>query len=145
MAVEHETGSTQHTKMILAVDPGQVKCGLAVLTRDGEIIARRIAAAAEVEGEVRGLAEQHHVTQILLGNSTASARWHKQLLIWLPDVPIEVVDEAGSTLEARALYWQVKPPRGWRRLVPLSLQAPPEPLDDFAAVVLARRYLKGLP
>jgi hypothetical protein len=51
------------------------------------------------------------------------------------------VNERDSTLEARDLYWKEVPPRGWRRLVPLSLQVPPEPIDDFAAVVLARRHL----
>jgi len=129
--------------MILAVDPGRDKCGLAVLTPDGEIVDRRVVAALEVESHILTLTARHHISQILLGNSTASARWHKQLLVWLPDTPLEVVDEAGSTWEARALYWQANPPRGWRRLVPLSLQAPPEPIDDFAAVVLARRHLQG--
>jgi hypothetical protein len=61
----------------------------------------------------------------------------------LPEVDITTVDETGSTLEARVLYWQEHRPRGWRRLVPLSLQVPPEPVDDFAAVVLARRFLSA--
>lgn len=61
-----------------------------------------------------------------------------------PALKVVAVEERNSTLEARALYWQEKPPRGWRRVLPLSLQEPPEPVDDFAAVVLARRFLKSL-
>src|SRR5688500_12516615 len=127
-------GNTQHRGTILAVDPGRDKCGLAVLAPDGMILARCVVAAADVQSTALALSEQHSIAHILLGNSTASARWHKQLTLWLPHTPIEVVDETGSTWEARALYWQANPPRGWRRLVPRSLQAPPEPIDDFAAV-----------
>ncbi|HKM17981.1 MAG TPA: pre-16S rRNA-processing nuclease YqgF, partial [Limnochordia bacterium] len=35
------------------------------------------------------------------------------------------------------------PPRGWRRLLPVSLQTPPVPIDDYVAVILAQRYLDG--
>ena len=137
---QHPTSSTPRGSPILAVDPGRHKCGLAVLAPDGAILARCIVSADDMQSTVLGLAGQYSPTQILLGDSTASARWHEQLAAWLPDVSIAVVDETGSTWEARALYWQTHPPRGWRRLVPLSLQVPPEPIDDFAAIVLARRY-----
>ncbi|MCH3914335.1 MAG: hypothetical protein LKE29_03425 [Acidaminococcaceae bacterium] len=47
-----------------------------------------------------------------------------------------------STEEARKLYWQVNPPKGLRKLLPTSMQVPPENLDGLAAVVLVKRYLK---
>ena len=58
------------------------------------------------------------------------------------DLSPELVGEAYSTEEARSLYWQENPPKGWRRLVPLGLLVPPEPLDAYAAVVQVRRWLK---
>ena len=60
----------------------------------------------------------------------------------LPGFPLHVVDEKYSTEEARELYWELFPPKGWRRLIPLGLQTPPEPLDGYAAVVQARRFLQ---
>ena len=33
--------------------------------------------------------------------------------------------------------------RGGRRLLPLGLRTPPGPVDDFAAVILGRRYIAG--
>lgn len=51
------------------------------------------------------------------------------------------VDETGSTLEARALYFADHPPRGVRRLVPAGMRVPPRILDDYAAYAIARRYL----
>ena len=136
-----QDAASPRSPVILAVDPGRDKCGLAVIAADETILARRIAAADAMQSTALGLAGQYFPTRILLGDSTASARWHEQLAAWLPHIPIEVVDETGSTWEARALYWQAHPPRGWRRFVPLSLQVPPEPIDDFAAIVLARRFL----
>ena len=37
----------------------------------------------------------------------------------------------------------MNPPRGWRRLLPVSMQMPPEPYDDYVAVILAQRFLRG--
>jgi hypothetical protein len=59
----------------------------------------------------------------------------------LPDLELIVCDEAYSTEEARKLYWELNPPKGWRSLIPLGMLAPPVPLDAYAAVVLVRRYL----
>jgi hypothetical protein len=57
---------------------------------------------------------------------------------------VHSVDEKNSTLEARPLYWQEYPRRGLLRLLPISLLAPPVAIDDFAAVVLGRRFLASL-
>jgi hypothetical protein len=56
-------------------------------------------------------------------------------------VPLRAVDEHGTTLRARARYFTDHPPRGWRRLIPRSLQTPPEPYDDYVAVLLAEAAL----
>ncbi len=55
--------------------------------------------------------------------------------------PLETVEEAGTTLEARRRYFRDHPPRGWRRLVPLSLHHPPEEYDDYVAELLLERVL----
>jgi RNase H-fold protein (predicted Holliday junction resolvase) len=130
---------------ILALDPGKDKCGVAVvrLTGDGtEVLTRQIVPACELERILPDLIQQWSVTEIVLGDATTSRAWRERLSTLLPDIVITPVHEAGSTLEARALYWRANPPRGWRRLVPISLQAPPEPLDDFAAVILAQRFFQ---
>ena len=53
---------------------------------------------------------------------------------------VKIVDEKNTTLEARKLYWKKNPPSGWRRLLPISMQVPPVPVDDIAAEVLANKY-----
>jgi len=52
-----------------------------------------------------------------------------------------LVDESGTTLEARALYFRDHPPRGLMRLLPPGMRAPPRSIDDYAAVAIALRWL----
>ena len=59
----------------------------------------------------------------------------------MPSVGILVVDEKDTTIQARERYWEHNPRRGWRRLLPATMFLPPEPVDDFAAFVLAERVL----
>jgi hypothetical protein len=56
-------------------------------------------------------------------------------------VPIHLVDEYETSRQARGLYFAEHPPAGWRRLIPLGLQLPARPIDDYAAILIARRFL----
>ena len=127
---------------ILAVDPGREKCGIAVVTTEGVIVQRQIAARADTVATVAAWWQTYQPGALLIGDSTGTRELAAELRAALPNVTLTAVNERNSTLEARTLYWQHFPPRGWQRLIPLSLQVPPVPLDDFAAVVLAQRYLK---
>ena len=49
--------------------------------------------------------------------------------------------EYRTTDDAKRAYWAAHPPTGWRRFFPTSMQVPPAPVDDFVAVLLAKRYL----
>jgi RNase H-fold protein (predicted Holliday junction resolvase) len=128
---------------ILALDPGREKCGIAIVSRhlsQLQVLVRRVVPSSEVERMLPELMKQWQVKRIVLGDATSSRDWRERLQKLVPDFDLVLVEEAGSTLEARALYWKENRPRGWRRALPLSLQTPPEPIDDFAAVVLAERY-----
>ncbi len=100
--------------------------------------------------EIEPLIGHWMITHIALGDSTSSksARSEIESLVqkrqW-ENVRVELVDEKNSTLEARVLYFEEYPPRGWRRWLPFSSQMPPVPVDDFAAVVVARRFIFGQP
>ena len=51
-------------------------------------------------------------------------------------------DYLGKTVQGRKLYFQENPPKGWKKLIPLGMQVPPVPVDDYAAIVIGRKYLK---
>jgi RNase H-fold protein (predicted Holliday junction resolvase) len=126
---------------LLAIDPGRDKCGLAVVSREGAILRRRVVPRAEIVAAALSWSRDCSPDLLLLGSATGARELETELRAAFPLLPLHIVDEHGSTLEARALFWQEHPPRGWRKLLPVSLQTPPSPLDDLAAVVLARRFL----
>lgn len=127
-------------ELIVALDPGREKCGLAVVDAQLKVWARAIVPRAEVVARALQMVEQYKSQTLALGHSTQSREVRAELETARSTLRIEIINEHNSTLEARGFYWAANPPRGWRRLLPLSLQTPPEPLDDWAAVVLARRY-----
>jgi len=57
-------------------------------------------------------------------------------------LPFVLVDERETTLRARARFFADHPPRGWRRLVPRGMLLPDRPIDDYAALLIAERYLR---
>ena len=68
--------------------------------------------------------------------------WDRQALIERIDKRVDMMMKQGLLEEAKALYWQLYPPHGLRRLIPLGLQTPPEPLDGYAAVVQVHRFME---
>jgi len=126
---------------VLAVDPGREKCGVAVCGPDGSLIRRVVGVES-----LRDLATQwihyYGVEGVVVGDGTGSR--HVFDILGSLKVPVKMVTEGGSTLAARQRYFRDHPPRGWRRLLPLSLQVPPQPYDDYAAEVLGEQYLGRL-
>ncbi len=124
---------------VLAVDPGRQKCGVAI--GEGGTIARRaIVGASGLVETVSAWVREFAPDRILLGNRTGAKDLYRHLTARIPDVPVVLVEEAGTTQEARRRYFREHPPRGWRRLLPWSMQRPPEPYDDYVAILLLERY-----
>lgn len=131
---------------ILGIDPGRAKTGLAVVDERGAIVWRAIVPTPQLKDALQE-ALQQPIARIALGHSTgsqAAAAVLQDVLETLKrPIPLQIVDERDSTTQARALYFQTLPPRGWRALLPRGLLTPPVPVDDFAAAILARRALSG--
>lgn len=129
---------------IVGIDPGRHKVGVALICREtGETLHRAVVPAQQPE-ELAHLLSLWDAQVIAVGDATGGVELLGKLKTWqleklIPPARLLQVDEKNSTLEARCLYWKVYRPTGWRRFVPLSLQTPPVPVDDFAAVVLAQR------
>ena len=129
------------TAYYLGIDPGRSKTGLALVDGAGQIVALHIAMTESIDQELQAFVAADKLCGIVMGDGTNNNRIGDAVRRVFPKAPLALVGEAHSTEEARALYWQVKPPTGWRRLVPLGLLVPPEPLDAYAAVVQVRRWL----
>ncbi len=131
---------------MLAVDPGTDKCGLAVVrAEDGhsvQILSRKVVQIERVAEAVAEMVDQVHPDVLVVGGGTGSRAVVNAIEARLPEAGILVVDEKHSTERAQRRYWELMPRRGWRMFVPKGLLAPPEPIDDIAAVILAEDVLR---
>ena len=130
------------TKLYLGIDPGRSKTGLALVDGAGKIVKIHIAESQNIDNEIVEFIKNSCPVHIVLGNGTNSRNIGESVKRVLPDVMVAVVEEAHSTEEARALYWQENPPKGLKKLIPLGMLVPPVPLDAYAAVILVRRFLE---
>jgi len=134
------------TYRLLAIDPGTIKCGLAILDSDAKVLLREISPTGTIQNRLEELIGEWQISHVVYGESTGAKQMQRLLeqLSTKSTFTVHSVDEKNSTLEARPLYWQEYPRRGLLRLLPISLLAPPVAIDDFAAVVLGRRFLASL-
>ncbi|MBQ2135013.1 MAG: pre-16S rRNA-processing nuclease YqgF [Phascolarctobacterium sp.] len=130
------------TKLYLGIDPGRSKTGLALVNGAGKIVKLHIAESQNIDNEIVEFIKNSCPVHIVLGNGTNSRNIGESVKRVLNDVMVTVVEEAHSTEEARALYWQENPPKGLKKLIPLGMLVPPVPLDAYAAVILVRRFLE---
>ena len=130
------------SELILGIDPGSSKSGVALLDKGGNILRLELIFMDNFQTGLQRFLREDNPTVCVLGDGTTSPSMQAALAGILPETKVVVRDESYSTEEARKLYWEMNPPQGWRRLIPLGLLTPPVPLDAYAAVVLARRYLR---
>jgi RNase H-fold protein (predicted Holliday junction resolvase) len=136
------------TRLLLAIDPGREKCGLAVVADDESLVERAIVPTAELPERVGAMLVRYAPACIVLGNGTSSrsVRGALDAVVGGEEkaaCSIQLVDERRTTERAREEYWVHNPPRGLQRLLPAGLRVPPEPYDDLAALVMARDFLRA--
>ncbi len=126
--------------MFMGIDPGRDKCGVAVLTATGEIKFQRVVLTEELDAVIKSLAAQFKIEKVILGDGTTHKAAENK--ITAAGLSFELVDEKHTTEEARREFWIKNPPRGWRKLLPTSMQVPPEPVDAIVAEILVKRFLR---
>lgn len=135
---------------LLGFDPGRDKCGVAVVERCGDqegshvekyqVRQHQIFSASAVVDGLREICQQLPITTVVMGDGTTTKEWQHKIRSII-SVPIVLVDERHSTLEARDRYWQIFPPLGFLKFVPQSLRPIDRPIDDIVAIILLERYL----
>ena len=125
---------------ILAIDPGREKTGIAIL-KNSDVLEHKIINSDELVQIIKSLLEKYIIKTIVMGNGTSSKKKYDLLKREFIDRDIVLINEYRTTDEARKLYFQENPPKGWKKLIPLGMQVPPVPVDDYAAIVIGRKYL----
>ncbi|MGV3615634.1 MAG: pre-16S rRNA-processing nuclease YqgF [Fimbriimonas sp.] len=132
-------------RTVLAIDPGRSKCGMALVRREEngrlELVWRGVVPREDLIATLREATATAPYDLVIVGGGTGSQPVVQQIREEMPSVAILVVDERDTSLHARERYWEHHPRRGWRRLLPATLQVPPDPVDDFVALILAERVL----
>ena len=126
---------------ILSIDPGREKTGIAIL-KNSDVLEHKIINSEELVQIIKSLLEKYIIKTIVMGNGTSSKKKYDLLKREFIDKDIVLINEYRTTDEARKLYFQENPPKGWKKLIPLGMQVPPVPVDDYAAIVIGRKYLK---
>ncbi len=127
---------------ILGFDPGKDKCGVAVMDGSRALLYHQVLLTAEVIPQISDLSQQYSVSRVVMGDQTTAKQWNQKLTTAFPDLPISLVDERYSSLEARDRYWQMYPANFLTKLIPKGMRQPPRPIDDLVAIILIERYLK---
>ena len=129
--------------LILAIDPGRDKCGIALLGKDGAIKKREIISTASLHERITKILEEAKLEAVVLGDGTTSDEVQKLIEELMPQCELHVVDEKGSTLAGRELWLDEGEHSTIVALLPRFIRKlfAPAALDDFAAVVLGRRHL----
>jgi hypothetical protein len=150
--------------MILGIDPGRDKTGWALVHGEGELVLSGIVPASETELfseiwacpavewqealdawtyerrlPVSDLENTSGLEYIALGDGTGSSEIARKLC--LLNVELLLVNEKGTTLEARERYWALHRPALWQRCLSRRLWIPPRAVDDLAAWVIALRSM----
>jgi hypothetical protein len=119
--------------MFIGLDPGK-NLGVAHVRKDGSLARAEIILLEELAFYM--FPEN---TRIVVGDGTGTERIQK--VLEGRGLPFVAVDESGTTLLARDLYFRHHPPSLWMRLLPRGLWSPPRPIDDYAAYAIVLRYL----
>lgn len=130
--------------LVLAIDPGTVKLGWALVDKKGIASGQGVIPFTDWDSQLRRLVSLDTVSVVVLGDGTNRVNIKQGLLRLLPQAKIVLVDETASTVDA----WQLKRKEEagqnpFRQLVFILRQLFVQmPVDDYAARVLAMRYLK---
>ena len=127
---------------VLGLDPGTRKCGYAVVTAVGAPpLTLGIVPIESLAERLREVLAATPVALAAVGRGTNAAV--VAAVVGELGVPVELVDEHETSLLARARFFRDHPPRGWRRIVPRGMLLPDRPIDDYAALLIAERFLKA--
>ena len=125
---------------VVAIDPGRNKCGLVLIDKPRSLVeVGLVLPVHRVMDQLIAWSCSGGVGLILLGNGTSSEAWDGQLQ---RVAPVQKVNERGTTLRARARFWELWPAKDWRALLPFGMRVPPGELDAIAALLMVEEHLE---
>lgn len=118
---------------VAALDPGK-NVGYALVDEEGRLLDNRVISLSELDR-----LDLPADAVLVVGDGTGS--YAVQKILARRNLKVRRVDERGTSLEARHLYFRDHPPRLPLRWLPQGLWWPPRSIDDYAAYAIALRFL----
>lgn len=125
---------------VLAIDPGRVKCGVAVVSADGIVHSRGVVETGILYTALSSEIDAFAPIAVIVGCGTGCKEMIRRIEQAADPIPVYEVEEAYTSEEARKRWVQNNPPTGVQRLLPQSLRCPNAPYDDYVAIILAERW-----
>lgn len=135
------------SKDLLSLDPGSDKVGAAVLSRAGEEKEKTIIKREEIVKHLTEVFNKYDINIVVLGNGTGAEELIEEITaeLELEDKELKLIDEKYSTEEAQKRYLAEKPMSRYEKLLRKFISwKVKKPLDDYAALIIAEKYLKKL-
>lgn len=129
---------------ILAIDPGTRKAGFAVLESDGSVLTRVIIKdLSTFDSIIREIVERFNPGVIAIGDGTGHENVQAKIKSIVHDSSIiKIIDEKGSTEEARRNYFaQFSVLKRIIMTIGYILGMVKIEVDDEVAVIIGKRYL----
>jgi len=139
--------SLPNPTIIVAVDPGRSKSGLAVVSGPNPMnilehsVVESKALLAELQATLQRVPE---ISLLVMGNGTGSASLLSTIHQNLPDLEFTLVDERSTSELARARFIAEEPLPLLQRMLPRGLRSPTRPYDDYVAIILAEQYFSRI-
>jgi RNase H-fold protein (predicted Holliday junction resolvase) len=130
-------------KIVLAIDPGKKKCGIAVVDNNLRFIKGEVVEKEELIQEVKIFINKYSINNILIGGGTNSKEITSTIKNRFPGITVIEIAEKDTTMQARKRYFDYNPPNGFSKILPRSFLIPARPYDDFAALIIAERFFKN--
>ena len=123
-------------RIVISIDPGNQKCGLLLADIvNSSVIHGKVTKKNHVIKLINQWKNEYNIDLIILGNGTTSKYW-KSKLESNNISPIQLVNEARTTLRARERYLELCPPTFPISCLPRSILLPPSNLDAVVALIL---------
>ncbi|MCF8001979.1 MAG: Holliday junction resolvase RuvX [Halanaerobiales bacterium] len=127
--------------MLMGIDPGKHKCGIAILTKDGQEVFKDIFETTNLSKRIKELFNEYSIENVIVGNGTYADKVFNILDLLMDKKMIKFIDEKNTTYLAEQKYLKENPPFGLQFLNKIIKFKPQKPLDDYVAVILVEKYL----
>jgi RNase H-fold protein (predicted Holliday junction resolvase) len=125
---------------IIALDPGKEKIGYAIFNGD-KVVEKGILHIDKLEDFMVKFKEME---RIVLGRGTGWKAIYKFLEEKGLKEKVVLIEERGTTEEARRRYFEERKGKGLIWLIRKWLNLPDRPLDDLSAQIIGERFLKNV-